>query len=157
MQAAKELIQAKQYDRARTILETVDHPTARDWLYKLDKLSPPKPKKSTWSKIRIPLLLILLVIAGVLGFNAYRSFQETSAASAQMMQDAFTQADVRITLSVYCQNLDDSREAVCDAWATQAVTTNYEGAKFCKDLELWPGDDAAFELCLNKQGIHLDV
>ena len=44
MQAAKELIQEKKYDEARNILATVDHPTAREWEKKLDKLDLPSEK-----------------------------------------------------------------------------------------------------------------
>lgn len=47
MMAAKELISEKRYDEARTILRAVDHPTATEWLEKLDKLDPP----STMQKI----------------------------------------------------------------------------------------------------------
>lgn len=38
--AAKELIDEKKYDEARGILKTIDHPTAREWEAKLDKISP---------------------------------------------------------------------------------------------------------------------
>lgn len=38
--AAKELIDEKKYDEARTILKSIDHPTAREWEMKLDKISP---------------------------------------------------------------------------------------------------------------------
>lgn len=38
--AAKELIKEKQYDEARAILKTIDHPTAREWEARIDKLSP---------------------------------------------------------------------------------------------------------------------
>jgi len=41
MLAAKELIQEKRYDEARAILRSVDHPTATEWLEKLDKIDPP--------------------------------------------------------------------------------------------------------------------
>ncbi len=39
--AAKELIDEKKYDEARAILRTLDHPAARDWEAKLDKIDPP--------------------------------------------------------------------------------------------------------------------
>jgi len=35
---AKEMIQAKQYEQARNLLKTIDHPTAKDWLSKLDRI-----------------------------------------------------------------------------------------------------------------------
>lgn len=42
MDMARELIKAKDYDAARAILRTVNHPTAAEWVSKIDKLSPPK-------------------------------------------------------------------------------------------------------------------
>lgn len=41
MLAAREFIYDKNYDEARAILKTIDHPTARKWLVKLDKIDPP--------------------------------------------------------------------------------------------------------------------
>jgi DNA-binding transcriptional ArsR family regulator len=40
---ARELIKEKRYDEARAILRGIDHPTAREWLAKLDKLAPEPP------------------------------------------------------------------------------------------------------------------
>lgn len=37
LQAARELIQEKRYDEARTLLRTVDHPTARQWLARIEE------------------------------------------------------------------------------------------------------------------------
>ena len=47
--AARELIQEKKYDEARALLSSIDHPTAREWEAKIDRLSPTpeKPKKPT--------------------------------------------------------------------------------------------------------------
>jgi hypothetical protein len=55
MQAAKELIQQKRYAEARTILKTVNHPTAENWLKKLDQLDPPAQRS------RLPMILVGLV------------------------------------------------------------------------------------------------
>jgi len=43
MLTAREFIKEKRYDEARLILETVDHPTAREWLARLDEIAPPLP------------------------------------------------------------------------------------------------------------------
>ncbi len=40
-EAARELIQAKQYDEARILLKTIDHPKAAEWIAKINALSPP--------------------------------------------------------------------------------------------------------------------
>ena len=45
--AAKEFIQEKKYDEARSILKTMDHPTATKWLAKLDEIDPPFPVNIT--------------------------------------------------------------------------------------------------------------
>jgi hypothetical protein len=49
-EAAREFIKEKRYAEARTILKTIDHPTATEWLQKIDRLdppgsSPPPPKR----------------------------------------------------------------------------------------------------------------
>jgi hypothetical protein len=41
-QAAKQLIQDKNYSEARTLLRSIDHPTASQWLEKLDQIAPEK-------------------------------------------------------------------------------------------------------------------
>jgi hypothetical protein len=38
--AAREHLAAKRYDEARALLREIDHPTAREWLAKVDKLDP---------------------------------------------------------------------------------------------------------------------
>jgi hypothetical protein len=43
--AAKELIKEKHYTEARAILKTMDHPTAKKWLAKLDEISPEHTKR----------------------------------------------------------------------------------------------------------------
>lgn len=40
---AKAHITLKQYAEARALLRKIDHPTAQEWLAKLDKLDPPPP------------------------------------------------------------------------------------------------------------------
>lgn len=40
MEAARELIREKRFDEARAILRTIDHPTARQWLGKIEQMAP---------------------------------------------------------------------------------------------------------------------
>jgi hypothetical protein len=44
MLEARRLIEAKQYDEARAILRTIQHPTAEQWLAKLDAIAPEEPE-----------------------------------------------------------------------------------------------------------------
>jgi hypothetical protein len=41
--AAKHLIRQRRYDEARTLLQSLDHPTARRWLAQLDRVAPLRP------------------------------------------------------------------------------------------------------------------
>ncbi len=41
MLQARDLIREKRFEEARAILQTVDHPTAEEWLRRLDKIDPP--------------------------------------------------------------------------------------------------------------------
>ncbi len=43
-EAAKALIQVKKYDEARALLRTINHPTAQEWLRKLDNITGVQPK-----------------------------------------------------------------------------------------------------------------
>ena len=73
--AARELIDEKQYAEARAILRTIDHPTARDWEARLNKLDPPmnvefptavaqpKPKRRlTCGQIAVAVIAALILI-----------------------------------------------------------------------------------------------
>jgi hypothetical protein len=49
---AKTLIQRKQYVEARALLRMIDHPTAHEWLAKLDKIAPMKVSASSPVQIK---------------------------------------------------------------------------------------------------------
>lgn len=82
---AREMIKEKRYDEARALLKTVDHPTARDWLAKLDKIA---PEKTGFSLSTIPysyligsgvvvtlaVVVILLVLTRGPGSNLTETF-----------------------------------------------------------------------------------
>lgn len=65
---AKALIQAKQYDEARRLLRTIDHPTAKVWLQKLNTVSPEPTRTAPALNIILVGLACLIVglAAGVL-------------------------------------------------------------------------------------------
>lgn len=45
-QQANELIKNRQFDEARTLLQSIDHPKATEWLNKLDEIAPPSAIKN---------------------------------------------------------------------------------------------------------------
>ncbi len=68
MLEARDLIQAEKFDEARAILQDIDHPTAREWLDKLNQVSPASQTVSTrsWGRLVAVLLVVAVVIMGVL-------------------------------------------------------------------------------------------
>jgi hypothetical protein len=48
MQEARELIRAGRNNEARDILKTIDHPLAREWLQKLDKIAPDTRRQNVY-------------------------------------------------------------------------------------------------------------
>jgi hypothetical protein len=53
MLKAREFIKAKRFHEARAILEKIDHPTAKQWLAKLDTIAP-KGNKSAQKRAKPP-------------------------------------------------------------------------------------------------------
>ncbi|MCC6612704.1 MAG: hypothetical protein IT320_04445 [Anaerolineae bacterium] len=47
--AAAELIRSREYDKARALLKTIDHPKAREWLQRLGENAPESPAKKKLS------------------------------------------------------------------------------------------------------------
>jgi len=68
LMAARELIKAKQYDEARSILKTVNHPTARSWLEKLDEIAPVRKNVNKDTRLPIWLAFSVLGLTVVIGF-----------------------------------------------------------------------------------------
>jgi|GEM_PF-3505532 len=71
---ARQLIKGKKYDEARSLLETVNHPKAKEWLAKINKISPPAksskaskkaPAQKSSSSNMMPMIIggsVLLVV-----------------------------------------------------------------------------------------------
>src|SRR5579859_3256559 len=87
-EAAKQLITEKHYNEARALLRTIDHPTALQWLEKLDTIDPPKvataqiesqpmpivvPARKRGSRVSIEIILVLIIVVGG-GFWLVRTF-----------------------------------------------------------------------------------
>lgn len=82
--AAKELIDEKKYDEARGILKTIDHPTAREWEAKLDKIAPSvsyKPPEPDWMQVPPPPLTSAIATDA----EAKRKKKNTQAAQGCLM------------------------------------------------------------------------
>ena len=90
---ARELIQARRFDEARALLNQVNHPTAKEWLAKLDQIAPQKStkKKSSDGSMRVYLLVLVLlgvVMAGALvALNLSNSDDEEPQPTATVEDD----------------------------------------------------------------------
>lgn len=66
MENARELIRAKRYSEARKLLQTIDHPTARSWIERIDSIAPQvaaQPRKRKWLALTLALALIGVIAA----------------------------------------------------------------------------------------------
>ncbi len=67
---AKEMIQEKRYEEARTLLKTINHPTATKWLAKLEEITPPEPEEDEIVPpslpSREPVIVSWMTVAGAL-------------------------------------------------------------------------------------------
>jgi hypothetical protein len=85
--AAKELINKKDYVGARAILKGIDHPTAREWDRKIDQMQPPRVSKRTRDAI-ILLLLVLALIVVILLVN--QNVPDTTAGIRDVLETMYT-------------------------------------------------------------------
>lgn len=95
LEAAKELIKEKRYQEARSILEGVDHPTARLWLSRLDTLMQPstignQSNKRRFSRTQMALFALILILAAAIITTLY--VVRTSGPQQQLVDIAFTRA-----------------------------------------------------------------
>ncbi|MAS38341.1 MAG: hypothetical protein CL610_30370 [Anaerolineaceae bacterium] len=102
MVAARELIREKKYEEARSLLKTVDHPTAIDWILKIDsvlaakdsaKTSKKKPRKSF---LRMVFESVIITIAGLLCIIAVLP-------SLSISQPPLTQGEIDVLATTVAQ------------------------------------------------------
>jgi len=109
LQAARTLIETKHYEEARTLLKTIDHPTATKWLAKLDEIAPaPKsqPQKSNKGLFLtlglVGIFVILLAIFVVILTN--RNTDVPAAATINAVVSAPTLPVQSTSIPVALQN-----------------------------------------------------
>lgn len=164
--AAKQLIQEKQYDQARALLENIDHPTAAKWLAKLNEIAP-KNKSKQKSKRRISRLwmailavpltcLIIWVLVSVLGaIGGESQRQAVSGAAAQM---------ISAMQSCTSYGFDGLKYDLCEQATEKFVACAQSSATFdtlqmCLDFHtmdmcrvIYSGDTARMEACMVDAG-----
>jgi len=68
LEYARELIKDERYEEARTVLREINHPTAEQWLKKLDALAPPKPSSQKGKYRGCWLVLLGLMLCAFVGY-----------------------------------------------------------------------------------------
>jgi uncharacterized protein YgiM (DUF1202 family) len=120
MKKARELINQKRFDEARRILEKIDHPTAREWLARVNKLSPPSPSKRKGGlrghiiAALLSLVLTSLLIAALVMVTApMRDGTEPRIAQVQTpVGEATAEATAEVSLITVRQAVVSSSQAI---------------------------------------------
>lgn len=79
--SAKAYVQAKDYQNARRVLRRIDHPKAREWLQRINKLDPTAVRRK---RVIIALILALILLVGSFWLLSYTSSQQTQVFSDQL-------------------------------------------------------------------------
>lgn len=176
--AVKELIDEKKYNEARKLLKTIDHPTARAWEEKLNKIAPESPVATyRWAFVAgaLGLVGIIAVILIVQGLNSnpaaqlptvapssppdvtqvalptVESASDANSTPTLVVDDKMIAVDA--ALQVYCTTTGERAKGDCSRWSVEVIVGNYEGAEICYDEYDWITDTYNFTLCLMTQGI----
>jgi len=67
MLKAQTLIRQQRYSEARSILETVDHPKATDWLLRIESIAPAKRRSKAFRYTFATLSIISFLVAAFSG------------------------------------------------------------------------------------------
>ncbi len=145
MEAAKELIQEKKYAEARAILKTVDHPTAAEWVAKIDervKAEHPKSGKKR-TLIAVGATIALLLIAAIL----YLKLQ---------VEPGVVAITDKMYVSLACSSshgYDKAASDTCNAWAERTYPKIQQTIRSCPEGHDYDTRIALLHECLTKSGI----
>jgi hypothetical protein len=164
--AAKQFIQVKQYDQARALLETIDHPTAAKWLAKLDEIVPkgnPKAKSKRrinrlWMAVlAVPLTcLIIWVLVSVMGAIGGESQRQAVSGAATRLISAMS--------SCSSYGFDSVKDQLCQQATSKFVACAQSSATFdtlqiCQEVHtmnmcgiIYSGDTVKTEQCFADTG-----
>ena len=88
LRAARDLIRAQRYDEARALLRPLRHPTALEWLARLDQIAPVAAAPATRGSVAAGMVTALLVLALSTGiFLFFRQMPDTVVIAAEAPAD----------------------------------------------------------------------
>ena len=133
MVKAKKLIQAKQYEDARAILITIDHPIAEKWLSKLPAPAPEKEKAQSTAKGCGALIVIALVCSVIFALMPSDDAKSNVGVACAVARDE----------GFFC-----NPDLVMETWP--------DAVAFCEDtVGDSPIDYKFYVFCLQAQGVNM--
>ncbi len=152
LREAHDLIEQGRIAEARQLLQTLDDPTARQWLAQLNAAK--RPRKQTLS-IPLPLLVALALVIGV---GALIVILLLTPTLLSRLQNPPTPTNVltadqqmAITLTNYCTQAV-SNSADCANWVRGAMADHHESAAMCA---ITSHDSDGLRDCLTNNGVPL--
>jgi len=144
-EAARELIQTRQYDAARAILKTIDDPKAKEWITKIDGLSRDKrpPKRRPWLPIVLLAFLLLIIVAGGLYLVNINNIAQ-QAADAEKARFAAETAEAAFASA--CRHVRHAD--YCNKYAKDSYHVYIHALEICMAQYDWGQDKSLFANCL---------
>jgi hypothetical protein len=138
LNTAKQLLGEKRYDEARELLQTINHPTAQQWLAKLDKINPPtdapKSKGKTQSKVPLSTALGIIMFVALTGMVVFQQWQiymlnldlVNTIDKVETYNDRINvlEEDLAGTISVLNSHADDINSLASDLRSVASVANN---------------------------------
>jgi len=152
MLQAREHIKAKRYDEARSILKTIDHPKAKEWLAKVNKISPPaKRKRRIRPVIAIPLAIVVVIIVIVIAITMSRASYSNWFYNSRL-------PEARAILSGFCDAYLNIAEHRCTQWVNETFEEDIKRTfqvVTCDGLYNWLAEPQRFANCLAVSEVYM--
>ena len=152
LREAHDLIEQGRIAEARQLLETLDDPTAKQWLAQLNAAK--RPRKQTLS-IPLPLLVALALLIGVSALLVMLLLTPTLLTRLQnppTPTNVFTaDQQIAITLTNYCTQ-SVSNAAKCGSWVQTVMVEQHQAIVICA---IPSSDVAALRSCLVNNNVPL--
>jgi hypothetical protein len=136
------IVEEKQYDAARVLLRGIDHPMARDWLAKLDKIDPPPvsviaPRRRSvirYTNLDIAITIGLIILAFAVLVHVNRPQSQATASVPVETTTEYSEPYVVNTIPPPTQNYYSSGRTACgDGWVSHSsgrgTCSHHKGVK----------------------------
>jgi len=121
LREAHELIEQGRINQARQLLQTLDDPTAKQWLAQLNAAK--RPRKQAMS-VPLPLLIALALLIGIGALIVIILLTPTLVKRIQTNAAPTANPQLVTELTYFCTQ---AKGANCDSWV-QTVMTQYQSA-----------------------------